>query len=226
MNFDDLFTAYYTLYRTEADIPNSDDDEYKIALPLANEAVNRWEHYDHTYWKELFTTLSLNDEPTTLSTGVTDYDTPDDFREAGGFIKLFRDGVQQMSYPILEPQQVQFQSDSARYAYFTGDQLNGYTLHLNPAPTSAEDGCTIDYVYYKTATKFTDGGDEVTEMADPYFIVHRMLANRFRGSRNPFATDAKADAENVLKTMQLANIAGNWANPIGVQDNSGSVWGG
>lgn len=226
MDFDSIFEAYYTQYRLEAEIPGTTDDEYTIALPLANEAVNRWEKYDGTYWKELFTTLSLAGETQTVEAATTEYDAPDDMQEVGGYVTL-RDpttAALQARIPIIEPQEAQFKSDNTSYCYFTGDPNNGFTLHLNPEPVDAWVGCTINYVYYKKATRFAAGAD-LPEMGDPYFIVHRMLANRFRGSRNPYYQSAKTDAEDVLKTMQLTNNSGSWANPWKLQDNSGTQWG-
>jgi hypothetical protein len=229
-DFNDIFAQYYSLYRGEADTPASTDDEYTVALALSKEAITRWANYDGTYWKELFTTLGSSAQVSpalvrTVATGDSTYVAPTDFREAGGFVKLKdSDGFTVQSYGILEPEQVQFRNDLATYAYFTGDPNNGYTLHLNPAPDASLNGLTIDYTYYKKPTYFTTGTDK-TEMADPMFIVHRMLANRFRVSRNPYYNSAKIDAEDCLKTMQADNNSGNWANPWQLVDNSGSVWG-
>jgi hypothetical protein len=100
----------------------------------------------------------------------------------------------------------------------------GWTLNLNPAPTSDLNGLDIDYTYYKEPSLFTTGTSR-TEMADPYFIVHRMLASQFRAARNPYYTSAKSDAENALKQMQLDNNSGTWANPPIMADNSGTSWG-
>lgn len=225
MDFDTLFETYYTLYRTEADVPESTEDEYTVAMRLFNEAVNRWEHYENTKWQALYTSLSLEDEPTTLASGQTDYDVPDNFREPGGHIMFYdADGTYRFRYPIVEPAEVQFQNESAHYCYFTGNPSDGFTLHINPQPDSSMDGWTINYVYYKTATRFTTGTD-ISEMGDAFFCVHRALANRFRGSRNPFVNDAKNDAEDILKTMLLNNIAGTEANPISLKDHSGSMFG-
>lgn len=230
MDFDSIFETYYQLYRGEADTPASTDDEYTVALGLSKEAISRWANYDGTYWKELFTTLGSSTQTvpalvTTVADGVSTYTAPTDMREAGGFIKLKdSDGFTVHSYEILEPEQVQFRNDSAKYAYFTGDPNNGFVLHLNPTPDAQVAGLTIDYAYYKKPTYFTTGTD-VTEMADPMFIVHRMLANRFRISRNPYYSSAKIDAEDCLKTMQADNNSGNWSNPWALVDNSGSVWG-
>ena len=227
-DFNDIFEQYYTLYRGESNTPASTDDEYLVALNLSKEAITRWANYDGTYWKELFTTAQTNSTGgvVTVTAGTSSYAAPTAMREAGGFVKLKdADGYTVQSYQILEPEQVQFRNENATYAYFTGDPNNGFTLHLNPAPDASLDGLSIDYTYYKKPTYFTTGTDK-TEMADPMFIVHRMLANRFRVSRNPYYNSAKIDAEDCLKTMQADNNSGNWANPWSLVDNSGSVWGG
>lgn len=230
MTFDQIFQTFYTLYRAESDTPASTDDEYIVALSLSKEAITRWANYDGTYWKELFTTLqdSTQVSPalvTTITAGTSTYTAPTDMREAGGFVKLLdADGRVVQRYPIIEVEQVQFKGDDSTYCYFTGDPNNGFVLHLNPSPNANLDGLEIDYVYYKKPTYFTTGTDK-TEMADPMFIVHRMLANRFRVSRNPYYSSAKIDAEDCLRTMQADNNSGNWASPWTLPDNSGSVWG-
>lgn len=195
-------------------------------MRLANEAINYWANYDGTYWKELFTTAQVaGDGDVTIDGVTTAYAAPEDMREAGGFIKILdSNGKTVRRYRILEPQEAQFQIDDSYYTYFTGDPTNGYTLNLNPAPDSSIDGYAIDYVYYKQPTLF-ESGDDVTEMANPYFIVHRMLANQFRAARNPYYSSAKADAENALRIMQLDNNSGTWANPWSQADNSGNSWG-
>lgn len=225
MSFDEIFTAYYTLFRAESDIPTSEDEEYIVAMRLANEAINRWAFYDNTYWKELFTTLQVSgDGDTTVSTGQTEYDCPEDFQEAGGFVKV-KDGVTTLqTYQILEPQQAQFRNDLSTYAYFTGSPVEGYVLHLNPAPAISLNAKDIDYVFYKKPTVITSGTD-ITEMPDPYFIVNRMLGQQFRANRNPYYQSAKNDAENALKQMQMTNNSGSWANPWKLTDTSGSQWG-
>lgn len=225
MDYDTLFAAYYNLYRAEATTPSSTDDEYTIGMRLANEAIQRWSSYDNTYWKELFSTYQLSGDGTSISGTTTTYDAPDDMREAGGSVKIVDgNGNTVRTYLIIEPQEAQFKTDSGQYCYFTGDPNNGFILNINPAPDSAIDGMDIDFVYYKKPTFFTTGTD-LTEMSNPYFIVHRMLANRFRASRNPYYQSAKTDAEDALRTMQLENNSGSWGNPWKLQDNSGALFG-
>lgn len=226
MDYDKIFEAYYNLYRLEAETPATQDDEYVIGMRLANEAINRWENYDHTYWRELYKNITEADTgDATVTAGTNEYAAPDDFKQAGGHVRLRNSsGALSAKFPIIEPEQTQFQGDQAKYVYFTGNPADGYVLHFSPGIDTTLNGHTMDYVYYRTATKIDDGSS-VPEMSDPYFVVHRMLANRFRGSRNPYASDAKADAENLLKTMQLQNISGTWADPWKVADNSGTVFG-
>lgn len=225
MTYDEIFEAYYNLYRLEAETPASTDDEYKIGLRLANEAINRWAGYDGTYWKELYKTLKTADDGAKTVTASLTYDAPSDMKEAGGFVRLTDIlGNTVRRYRIAPPEDVQFLSDDGTYCYFTGNPSQGFVLHLNPVPDTSVLGSKIDYVYYKKPTKFTSGGD-TTEMSDPYFIVNRMLAQRFRGSRNPYYASAKADAEDILKTMQMDNNSGTWANPWKLPDRSGTSWG-
>jgi hypothetical protein len=229
MTFDEIFEAYYNLYRAEADTPANTDDEYTIAIRLANEAVNRWANYDGVYWKELFSTLvgaATGDKTLTATLPISKtYDCPDDMREPGGFVKIIEaDGTVLKNIKIVEPQDVQFYSDSADFCYFTGDPSNGFTLNFNLEPDDSLVGKEINYIYYKKPTLFATGAD-VSECPDSYFIVNRMLAQRFRVSRNPYYSSALRDAEDALRIMQMDNNSGNWADPWSVPDRSGSVWG-
>jgi hypothetical protein len=99
-----------------------------------------------------------------------------------------------------------------------------YQLNINPAPTSALNGLDIDYVFYKKPTVYTAGAT-ISEIADPYFVVHRVLANELRTARNPYFTSAKTDAEDSLRTMQLTNNSGDWSEPPTLADNSGNQFG-
>ena len=292
MDFNAIFNAFYVLYRADSDIPASTEDEYTVGLELANEAVNRWAHYDAMYWRELFTTLQTDGGGAqTISTAITTYLAPGNFKEAGGFVKVLdSSGNTKSTFPIIEPQEAQFKDTEAPYAYFIKGQdyystgtvsqsttavtgsgttftsamvgmqfqyasgevatitaygsateltvspsqtvastayrivNKGWTMKLNPSPKSDLNGLDIDYVYYKEASLFTTGTSR-TEMADPYFIVHRMLASQYRAARNPYYVSAKADAENALKQMKMDNDSGNWASPPVITDTSGSVFG-
>lgn len=227
MTFEQIFQAYYSLFRADSDVPTYSDDEYTVGMRLANEAINRWQNFDASYWKELFTTAQTNSTGgvVTITAGTATYVAPTAFREAGGYVKVINsDGATVRSYPIINPEEAQFKGESSSYAYFTKAVTGVFTLHLNPVPDTTLDGLAIDYVYYKNPTEFTTGSS-TTEMSDPYFIVHRMLASQFRAARNPYYTSAKADAENALKQMQMDNNSGSWANPWELADNSGSQFG-
>lgn len=228
MTQDQIFAAYYVQYRTEADTPNNSDDEYIIFTGLANEAISRWANYDNTFWKELWSTLQVSgDGDSTIVTGQSAYACPADMGETGGLIRIIdpSTGHTVQRLKVIEAQDSQFQSDMNNYAYFIGDPSNGYTLVINPAPVDAWNGFSIDYVYYKKPTYFTTTQSK-TEMKMPYFIVHRALSSRFRGSRNPYYQSAKNDAEDVLRTMQLNNNSGGQADPWKLADNSGTFFGG
>lgn len=292
MTYDQIFTAYYSLFRADNDIPDSSDDEYIVGMRLANEAINYHSNYEGTYWRELFDTNQTDGSGTqTITTGTTVYSAPTNFREAGGYIKILDSNNNTVkTYPRIEPQEAQFKGDDDTYCYFTSSPnyystgtasqsaytitgvntvwtaamvgmefkfatgetatitafvgateltvsvtqtvasttyniiSRGYKLHINPAPTSEINGYKIEYIYYKNPTLFTTG-TSTTEMSDPYFIVHRMLAMQFRTARNPYYSSALRDSENSIKLMQLDNNSGSWDNPPNLTDNSGIQWG-
>jgi hypothetical protein len=226
MTFSEIYTAYYSLYRADSDVPVTGDDEHTVGIRLANEAISRWNNYDNTYWKELWTTNQTDGTGAqTVVTGQTAYTAPTNFREAGGFVDVLSPtGGRKSRFQIIEPSEVQLMTENAKYCYFSGNPNDGYTLHLFPAATSDLNGLDIEYDYYKTPTLFTADGD-VTEMLDPYFIVHRMLASQFRAARNPYYGSAKADAENLLGQMKTNNDSGGITNPPTIGDKSGSVFG-
>lgn len=239
MQFQDIFELYYAQYRAEATQPTSADDEYTIAMRLANVAIRRWFTYDATYWQGLFTTLRASGEGTTIATGESQYDAPEDMQEAGavdlhnsagndetGWVKVLNSaGRTVVSYPIIDVREAQIRNDGGRYAYFTGDPNNGFTLNLNPAPDSSINGLEFDYTYYKKPT-LVESADSTPEMSDPLFIVNHMLANRLRTSRNPYYGSAHDEAENLLGVMKMKNDSGTWSNPITARDRSGSIFGG
>jgi hypothetical protein len=225
MTYDEIFEAYYTLYRAEAVIPDDDDDEYTIALRLANEALTRWANYDNTFWQPLFTTAVESGDAGAIATDVTAYDAPEDFKAAGGDVRILdSSGKVSQRYPIYFPHEPQFKDTQSTYAYFSGSPSEGYVLNINPAPSSTLNGQTIQYDYYKSPSLYTTGSS-VSEIPNPYFVVHRMLANRFRASRNPYYEDALRDAEEALKIMKMENDSGNWSHPWKVSDYSGTSWG-
>jgi hypothetical protein len=225
--YTNIFELFYRLYRAENVVPASTDDEYIIGLSFANEAIARWANYDGTYWTQLFATAQTASTGgvVTITTGTTSYAAPTAFKEAGGFVKIKdANGNTVRSYPIIEPQEAQFRNDQSSYAYFTNVAGGAFTLHVNPAPDAAINGKLIDYVYYKKPTELTTG-DSTTECSNAEYIAHRMLAMRFRASRNPYYESALRDSEDLLKTMKMDNDSGSWANPWKVADNSGSSWG-
>lgn len=228
MDFTAIFTAYYRQFRGEATVPGSTDEEYTLGLSLANAALNRWANYDGTYWKELYTTAQTTSTGgvVTITAGTSSYAAPTAMREAGGNIQITEtDGTLITEIPIVQPEQVQFLDKNSSFAYFTGNPSSGFTLKLNPTPDSTIDGKKIDYTYYRKPTEYSTGTDK-SEIANPYFVVNYMLAQRFQIERNYGGYQiAKRDSEELLKNMQHDNNSGTWADSWSMPDNSGSSWG-
>lgn len=226
-NYTDYISQAYTLFRGDTTTIAVTDDEYTIFMRLMNKSINRWENYDATYWKELFSTLqeAATGSKIVLVSTLT-YAAPTDMREAGGFVRILNsDGTDYVLIPIIEPQEAQFLGGGDIRAYFTGNPTAGFTMHLTAVPTTGMVGKGIDYVYYKKATELT-GASSYTEMSNPHFIVLDAVAQRLQIERNyPGYQIFKRDAEEALKNMQQDNNSGTWANPWTLTDNSGITWG-
>jgi hypothetical protein len=215
MDYDAIFAEYYPLYRGQATVPASTDREYLLGIPLANNAIRRWDRADGKLWEELFTTAQLqgNDGGATLTfdASATSTTGPTNMRKPGSFIKLTHptNTANNIRIPVVEASDTYAKGTNSTYAYFIGSaSRQDWTLQFN-GQYSNYDGWTIDYVYYRTPTFITEGGGEVVDMSDPNFIIQSMLQSRFVNSRNGFAyNDAKEQATNALMNMVIENDSG------------------
>ena len=48
-----IIDIVYALYETDTDSWSATSDEYLAARKYSNVAINRWEKYDNTEWREL-----------------------------------------------------------------------------------------------------------------------------------------------------------------------------
>lgn len=241
MDFQSIFEEYYTLFRGDSAVPPTTDPEWAIAVRYGNAALRRLEQVENEKWSWLWTTAVAEGESTTYTASstiptVTTYDGPSTMLEPGGFINLVSpDGKQSFKIDVIEPYQVQLQSGSAPYAFWTGGAQQGWTLHINLTGNSYT-GWTIDYPYYKQITTFNattdaagnvaEDGNTVTECPDPSFIINYILAYRLRSTRNyPSYQTAKADAETCLEGMQLKNRSGVDGHSWNLNDTSSGSFG-
>lgn len=216
MNYDNIFAEYYPLYRGQATVPSSTDREYLLGIPMANNAIRRWDRADGMLWEELFTTNQLQSSEgggdQTLDITATSLVAPTNMRKPGSQIKLTDPTNSQnfIKVPVVAASETYAQGNNAQYAYFIGSaNTTEWALYLNGTYTQY-DGWLVDYIYYKTPTLFTNGGGEVADMSDTNFIIQSMLQTRFVNSRNGFAySDAKELATDSLRNMVIENNSGS-----------------
>lgn len=219
MNYDDIFAEYYPLYRGQATVPASTDREYLLGIPLANNAIRRWDRADGVLWEELFTSNqqqgSDGEGTLTLDLTLTSQVGPTNMRKPGSYVQLTDPTNAQnfRRFPVIAPSETYAQGSNSMYAYFEGSANTGvWALFLNGTYTQYSDWL-IDYPYYKKPTLFTPGGGEVADMSDPNFIIQSMLQSRFVNSRNGFAySDSKANATDALRNMVIENNSGSPGN--------------
>lgn len=227
--FNDIFVDYYNLYRGDGSTPTSSDPEWTIALRLANNAIDAWFHDPGMMWNELFTTCQADGAGAVkvITAGTQTYAGPTDMLKTGGFIKLTNPATNggYVDIRLYDPPEIQNLDPNILAAYFTGDPQHGWTLNFQGDLTNYN-AYTIDYVYYKKPTPMALATDK-PEMANTAFMVHHMLANRFRNSRNwPAYQTAMRDAQDALKSMETQQNSGTWFNHWRLSDPAGTSVGG
>ncbi|MCL5070189.1 MAG: hypothetical protein M1308_04745 [Actinobacteria bacterium] len=195
----DFITYLNTLYNSSSTAPVSGDEDYTVWTSLANIAVNIWENEEGMLWNELF--VKLADAPNgtkTTTIGNYSYTVPTLFRfPAGGYVWL-GDNTNKTAYKIIKAQDLQlYENDSGNWCYFLMDGTP--TLEFNPNLTFSK-AQTINYAYYKKATKLTTGTDSF-EMSDPMFAVYFILAELKKEEGNTAELQIASQKLNAMKTL-------------------------
>jgi len=206
MTFEEIFSTYYIEFRADSDVPDITDPEYLMAKKFANVAINKWKQVDGVLWNELWTSRAISEEgDDTIVAGQLEYEAPDDFVFPGGYIRLGGGDQSSQILQVYSPEEAQTMRGT--FAYFTGNPADGYMLRLSSVADNLA-GLAIDYDYYR-APVLMENASDIPDMADPYFIVNSMLADRFRGARNfPAYQTAKRDADSALQNMITRNAMG------------------
>ena len=202
---DDAIEYLNTLYEGDSDAPSSDEDDYSIWLSLFNLAIDLWENEEGILWKELFVKLAdAADGDKTTAASDTSYTVPTDFKfPASGYVWLGT-GTNKTAYKVIKQEDiVLYENDSSNWCYFLMDTTP--TLEFNPNLTIKAD-LTINYNYYKHATKLTTGTDTF-ELSDPMFVVYYALSelNKEEGD-----STALTIATQKLDAMKTRNVLPAW----------------
>lgn len=187
------------LYNSSSTVPTEGDEDYTVWTGLFNIAINGWEKEEGMLWNELFVKLSAAPDGTkTTSAGSTSYSVPTLFRfPAGGFVWL-GSNTNKTAYKIIKAQDLQlYENDLGNWCYFLMD--GSPTLEFNPNLTITG-GETINYAYYKKASKVSSGTDTF-EMSDPMFAVYFALAQLKSEEGNAAELQMASEKMNAMKTL-------------------------
>lgn len=218
-----IINSTFYLLEKDSDVWATTDDEYATARGLLNVGVRRWEHYDNTTWRELWTTLDDASDGTKTTTADTyDYSCPSDFRRPGSYVRI-AGSTSSNYYRVLPLEEVQKHwNNSDQWCYFTGNPADGYTLHFNPRLTLTT-GQTIKYEYYKAAST-TSAASDTVDMSDPTYLSYFIAAHMSESTDNVdnvFFTIS----EGLLDQMKIKNMSGVWANPDNIEPNLEEYYG-
>lgn len=205
-------------YKAElnVDVPSSGDDDYTLRTALINQWIENWENEEGMLWDELYAPASIT------VTGASNYSllaSYSNMKRPGGWVRLEDSSGNTIAwYPVKKPNEIQnLINSSDNYAYFLGDEYDGYTLYFNPhaLPTSG----TIKFSYYKKATRLSTSADNV-EMSDPLYIVHGVVSDIY-STEDPGESDKNFQiAQNKMKSMKIRNIQKAWYQENNIPDRN------
>lgn len=201
---DDAIDYLNTLYESDSTAPTEGDEDYTVWLSLFNLAQNLWEKEEGMLWKELYVKIAdAADGDKTTVADTNSYDLPSDFKfSASGYVWLGT-GSNKSPYKVIKPQEVQlYENTTSRWCYF---DVPGLKLEFNPNVNMIGDE-TINYMYYKYATKLTTGTDTF-EMSDPMFAVYYALSELLKEEGD---VSAAAIATQKMEAMKTVNEMSTW----------------
>jgi len=196
----------YSLKEGDDDGWDVTSEEYLSGRKYCNAAIARWEYYDNTKWRELWTTLTAAADGDKTTDGTNVYDCPTNFRFPSSWVR-----INDVHYEVVTPNRLAELSDSdAYFCYFSGSDKDGHKLNINPR-IALGTGDTIEYEYYKSASTFTTT-TSTTEMSNPYFIVNSVLSQfiKLDGEDN---IQELQQADEFLEQMKIDNESGFFGVP-------------
>lgn len=202
---DDAIGLLNTLYELDDTAPTSGDEDYTVWTGLFNTAINLWETEEGMLWKELFVKLAdASDGTKTTTTGNYSYSCPTNFKfPASGYVWL-GSNTNKTPVKVIDISEVHLYENNTEYwCYFVLG--NTPTLNFNPnmlMPSSQ----TINYNYYKYATKLTTGTDKF-EMSDPMAAVYYALGVLKQEEGDASGLQVFAQKLDAMKTK---NTMGTW----------------
>lgn len=214
---DNAISYLNTLFEGDSTPPTSGEEDYNVWTGLLNIAINIWENEEGVLWRTLFTTLTASaDGDKTTSAGDYSYALPALFQFPASAYVWLGSGDQKTPYTVIPIEKVQLLEDNhERWCYFTET-----TLQFNPNLT-IDGGSTINYNYYKYASKLTTGSSTF-EMTDPFFAIYYALSELKKDEGD---TSSLSVATQKLEAMKTKNIMPSWYGDNSLEDGSETGFG-
>lgn len=204
-SLNDYISYLNTLFNSSSTAPTAGEEDFTVWTSLANIAISMWEHEEGILWNELYAKLAdAVDGDKTTAAGDYSYACPTNFRFPVCGTVWVGTGTNKTPFTVIKAEELQlYQNDTGNWCYFLMD--GSPTLEFNPNLT-INGGDTINYEYYKKATKLASGTDNF-EMADPMFAVYFALAELKKEEGNSGELQI---ATQKLEAMKTRNLMPSW----------------
>jgi len=217
----------HALYEGDTNTPGATDDDYLTRRRYINMGIGFWEGWRGTKWNELYTVLSsASDGDKTVATADTQSDCPTNLVETLGYVQIVSNSTDASNYTMInqDESQIYIRSNNGSRVYYMTGSPGSYKINWHPTIGAGNNGKTIDYPYYKRATKLTDITD-IPEPSDHMFLVHYVLHWLYK-EENPGMSREHLDiAINMLNAMKLLNYREKTYQDRSIYDKTSSGFG-
>ena len=212
----------YRRWQNSTDYPSSSEEDYELIRGALNDGIEAWggrAKEEAIKWRELFVNLSDASTGTkTTTANDSTYSMPTDFESISSWVKITDSDGQSVYYTYKKQDDViraLKENASDRFFYITGNDGIGYTLNINPAPTST--GNTIEYSYYKKPSLLDETTDTI-DVSKPYFAIYFALSVLNEEERPDLAGTYASRAASIMEQMVIDNEIPPFNTPYGLED--------
>lgn len=220
----EIIAQVFSLLEKDSDTWEEADSEYLTARSFLNMGMNRWQNFENTTWRELWTDLtSSSTGQKTVSASTWTYDTPTNFVRPGGYVTTTDSDGGVTFWHVPPNEEVgKYANSTDNWAYFKGNKKDGFELQFNPKSTPTTGG-TINYPYYKSATQ-SSNASTVLEIGDPNFLSY-FIAAHMSESSDSIDGNFFTVAEGLLRQMKSVNNSGIWGVPFQIESAGDDFFG-
>lgn len=206
----DILDQVSSIFDLSPNAPSTSTDDYSRRIKLVNMNEKNWANKMDYRWRVLLTSSSV-----TILANTTSIALPADFSISGlvtSRVGNISDGTD--DWQLVRPKDRSVYNASEKIAWITGNDIDGYTLNIQPTSAS---NITFTFDYYSnylatdassvSKSLMTTSTDK-TKCPSPNYLVYSTVADLYRTDEDPVLADsyvqkAELDMANMIASENM-----------------------